>query len=342
MKKILILFLGIIQACGTIYSQNRNDISLYKRIPVIRYNPVDFLAIVDDAFIHSPEYLDICFQGRDTLYVQSRFGEVKSYHDDFFKRNHINTKLFFRTDSVFILSIKSEAVSSSNLPIYRIYGVKKGGEYRFGLTNGVYEELYSFVELLKVRYGSIAKFQEIFLGYISDKLNVMGNNYNGISLYPQDKESIESFLRDDYLAHEKYNPTDTLNVLNRFVSLVASYTLLKDRQEELLRINLLKKVRSESYTCAKKRKISMLFYNEFILYGIEISSVLSIILTKQQYDDVRWGLMKHNGQRAKAMMRLDLHEESSRNVINDDSMSYYERMIKEAAMILLGGSNNKK
>lgn len=78
----------------------------------------------------------------------------------------------------------------------------------------------------------------------------------------------------------------------------------------------------------------MLFYNEFILYGIEISSVLSIILTKQQYDDVRWGLMKHNGQRAKAMMRLDLHEESSRNVINDDSMSYYERMIKEAAMIL--------
>lgn len=52
--------------------------------------------------------------------------------------------------------------------------------------------------------------------------------------------------------------------------------------------------------------------------------------------------MKHNGQRAKAMMRLDLHEESSRNVINDDSMSYYERMIKEAAMILWGDSNNKK
>ena len=299
MKKILIIFLGIIQVYGTIYSQNRGDTSLYKRIPIVRYSPVDFLAVVDDAFIHSPEYLDICFQGRDTLYVQSRFGEVKSYHDDFFKRNHINTKLFFRTDSVFILSIKNEAVSSSKLPIYRIYGVKKGGEYRFGLTNG-------------------------------------------ISLYPQDKESIESFLRDDYLAHEKYNPTDTLNVLNRFMSLVASYTLLKDRQEELLRINLLKKIRSESYTCAKKRKTSMLFYNEFILYGIEISSVLSIILTKQQYDDVRWGLMKHNGQRAKAMMRLDLHEESSRNVINDDSMSYYERMIKEAAMILWGDSNNKK
>ena len=141
MKKILIIFLGIIQVYGTIYSQNRGDTSLYKRIPIVRYSPVDFLAVVDDAFIHSPEYLDICFQGRDTLYVQSRFGEVKSYHDDFFKRNHINTKLFFRTDSVFILSIKNEAVSSSKLPIYRIYGVKKGGEYK---TNCVFG-LFSFI-----------------------------------------------------------------------------------------------------------------------------------------------------------------------------------------------------
>ena len=106
MKKIQIFFLTMLLICNTIYSQDNGDISIYKRIPVIRYDPVYFFSTVDDAFIHSPEYLDICLSGKDTLYTQNRYGEVNFYHNDFFERNRINTKLFFRSDSVFILSVK--------------------------------------------------------------------------------------------------------------------------------------------------------------------------------------------------------------------------------------------
>ena len=333
MKKIQIFFLTMLLICNTIYSQDNGDISIYKRIPVIRYDPVYFFSTVDDAFIHSPEYLDICLSGKDTLYTQNRYGEVNFYHNDFFERNRINTKLFFRSDSVFILSVKNESASWKGLPIYRIYGIKKGEEYRFGLTEGN-GELYPFTDFLKIRYGSIAKFQEVYLSYISNRLKLMGDKYNGISLYPQDKASMESFLKEDYLIHEKYNPTDTLNVLNRFMSLVSSYTLLKDRQEELLRVNLLKNIRREPRTYAKKRELSEYVYHEFVIYGLEVSSVLSAVLTKQQYDEVKWGLMKYNEHRVESVVSLQLYR-TPKSLTDDYSMQSYEQMLKETADILL-------
>ena len=277
--------------------------------------------------------MDICLSGKDTLYTQNRYGEVNFYHNDFFERNRINTKLFFRSDSVFILSVKNESASWKGLPIYRIYGIKKGEEYRFGLTEGN-GELYPFTDFLKIRYGSIAKFQEVYLSYISNRLKLMGDKYNGISLYPQDKASMESFLKEDYLIHEKYNPTDTLNVLNRFMSLVSSYTLLKDRQEELLRVNLLKNIRREPRTYAKKRELSEYVYHEFVIYGLEVSSVLSAVLTKQQYDEVKWGLMKYNEHRVESVVSLQLYR-TPKSLTDDYSMQSYEQMLKETADILL-------
>ena len=127
MKKILILFLILFSLYGTCYCQVSSGDSLCKRIPVVRYTPRDFLAIVNDAFIHSPEYLDICIKEKDTLFVQYRFGKSHVYRRKFFDINKIDTQLFFSADSLFIVSIKNESLSWPDLPIYRIYGMKKRG-----------------------------------------------------------------------------------------------------------------------------------------------------------------------------------------------------------------------
>ena len=105
MKKILILFLIFLPLNGACYCQVSSCDSLYKRIPVVRYSPKDFLAIVNDAFIHSPEYLDICIKAKDTLFVQYRFGKSHVYRRKFFDINKIDTQLFFSEDSLFIVSI---------------------------------------------------------------------------------------------------------------------------------------------------------------------------------------------------------------------------------------------
>ena len=193
MKKILILFLIFLPLNGACYCQVSSCDSLYKRIPVVRYSPKDFLAIVNDAFIHSPEYLDICIKAKDTLFVQYRFGKSHVYRRKFFDINKIDTQLFFSEDSLFIVSIKNEAFGYPELPIYSIYGVKKCGGYLYGLTWGK-RELYSFSDLLKTRYGSIDKFREIYLNDVRDNLSLMGDEYNGIALYPNDKRGMQSFL----------------------------------------------------------------------------------------------------------------------------------------------------
>lgn len=326
-----------------VYSQDKKDLFLYKRIPVVKYAPRDFLATINDAFVHSPEYLDICIENEDTLYVQDRFGKSTVYRRDFFEVNDINTKLLFRPDSVFFISIKDEAISLPNIPIYRIYGIKKNGEYLFSLTHGR-DKLNSFADLLKIRYGSIGKFREFYLDYIRGRLKLMGDDYNGISIYSKDKQSMESFLKKDYLMNEKFNPADTISVLNQFISLISSYTLLKDKQEDLLRSQLLKNIYREPMVGAKEQEILHYVFSDIILYQIEISHVLSSILTRQQYEEVSFGLMCHNKQRVKYVRYLRLYK-TPESIRDDYPMPSYNDMLKETADILLGGvngSSNKK
>ena len=97
------------------YSQSKDN--LYKTIPVVRYIPDAFLPAIDGSFIHSIEYLNIYIQDDDTLYVQYRFGELRDYKSEFFAVNHINTKPFFTSDSVFIVSFQNEAINVPYLPI---------------------------------------------------------------------------------------------------------------------------------------------------------------------------------------------------------------------------------
>ena len=334
MKNILILFLILFSLHGTCYCQVSSSDSLYKRIPVVRYTSRDFLAIVNDAFIHSPEYLDICIKAKDTLFVQYRFGKSHVYRRKFFDINKIDTQLFFGEDSLFIVSIKNESLSWPDLPIYRIYGMKKCDGYLYGLTWGK-RELYSFSDLLKTRYGSIDKFREIYLNDVRDNLSLMGDEYNGIALYPNDKRGMQSFLEKDYVIYERYNPTDTVGVLNRFVSLVSTYTLLKEKQKDLLENKIIERVRYNHTMNIVKKEVKDYIPSEIILYGADITVLLSSVLTESQYKVVYSALQSCNSYRRDAIFGLHLFR-SPKNIWDDgDYATSYEDMLKETANNLL-------
>ncbi len=328
MKRLFLFFLLGFSVLSIAYSQSKDN--LYKTIPVVRYIPDAFLPAIDGSFIHSIESLNIYIQDKDTLYVQYRFGKLRDYDSEFFTVNHINTKPFFSPDSVFIVSFRNEAVSWPYLPIYRVYGIKKDGKYLFGLTDGE-AQLYPFKKMLEVLYGSVEKFKEVYTGYINTRLRIMEEEDSGISIYSDDKNEMASFLKNDYLIHERHNPTDTMNVVNRFISLVSSYTLLKEGQERLIRRELMRKIRREPNAHPKELKVSPFVLSDIILYEVDVYDVLYHALPRQQLEEVRQGLTCHNEQRSKYISELKLYKGLGIPFVT------YDTLIKETADALLGG-----
>ena len=212
--------------------------------------------------------------------------------------------------------------------------MKKCGGYLYGLTWGK-RELYSFSDLLKTRYGSIDKFREIYLNDVRDNLSLMGDEYNGIALYPNDKRGMQSFLEKDYVIYERYNPTDTVGVLNRFVSLVSTYTLLKEKQKDLLEDKIMERVRYNHTMNIEKKEIKHYIPSEIILYGADITVLLSSVLTESQYKVVYSALQSCNSYRRDAIFGLHLFR-SPKNIWDDgDYATSYEDRLKETANNLL-------
>ena len=328
MKRLFLFFLLGFSVLSIAYSQSKDN--LYKTIPVVRYIPDAFLPAIDGSFIHSIESLNIYIQNEDTLYVQYRFGKLRDYDSEFFTVNHINTKPFFTPDSVFLVYFRNEAVSWPYLPIYRVYGIKKDGKYLFGLTDGE-AQLYPFKKMLEVRYGSVEKFMEIYKGYINDQLLSLNEKDCGISIYSDDKDEMVSFLKNDYLIHERYNPTDTMNVVNRFISLVSSYTLLKEDQEKLIRRELMREIRREPDAHPKELKVSAFSFGDIVVYEVDVYYVLYHALPRQQFEEVRRGIINQNKQRLQYISELKLYKGLGIPFVT------YDTLIKETADALLGG-----
>ena len=253
---------------------------------------------------------------------------MRDYKSEFFAVNHINTKPFFTSDSVFIVSFQNEAINVPYLPIYRVYGIKKDGKYLFGLTDGG-AQLYPFKKMLEVRYGSVEKFMEIYKGYINDQLLSLNEKDCGISIYSDDKDEMVSFLKNDYLIHERYNPTDTMNVVNRFISLVSSYTLLKEDQEKLVRRELMREIRREPDAHPKELKVSAFSFGDIVVYEVDVYYVLYHALPRQQFEEVRRGIINQNKQRLQYISELKLYKGLGIPFVT------YDTLIKETADALL-------
>ena len=317
-----------------IYGQEKSEFS--KTIPVVRYLPDSFLPAIDGSFVHSIESLNIHIQNGDTVYIQNRSGKLTSYDNDFFNVNHIDTKPFFTTDSVFIVSLKNESVSLPNIPIYRIYGIKRNGKYLFGLTNGE-EKLYPFKKMLEVRYGSVEKFKEIYKSYIDTLLSNLDEKDKGISIFPDNKEEMKAFLKNDHLIHERHNPTDTANVVNKFMSLVESFTVLSQNQEQLIRTGLMKNIRRNPDAHPKELKVTFYKHSAIIIYEVDVRHVLSNVLTAEQFEKVRLGIYYHNSIRQHCIEKLQLYKVPKtiwNNQVWSDFISY-DNVLKQTADAVL-------
>lgn len=185
--------------------------------------------------------------------------------------------------------------------------------------------------MLEVRYGSVEKFMEIYKGYINDKLLSLNEKDCGISIYSDDKDEMVSFLKNDYLMHERYNPTDTMNVVNRFISLVSSYTLLKEDQERLIRRELMRNIRRELDAHPKELKVPAFLSDYIVVYDVDVYYVLYHALPRQQFEEVRRGIMKQNEQRFQYISELKLYKGLG------IPFETYDTLIKETADALLGG-----
>ena len=344
---ILLMIAGMFSMPCITYGQSKSGTDvLHRRIPVVTYTPWNFFAAIDEAFVHpNTEYIDITIQDGDTVYCNywyssSRILErptfgfgPKTYDDDFFRRNDVNTDLFFSPDSVFLVSLMNtdrKYPYGYHLPLYRVYGVKRNGSFRFGLTKGN-GELYTWGNLLSRRYGSVEKFQELYAEYMGLAVQSIGEEYNGVSVYPEDKKEMKDFLMEDYLIHENYCPADTTNVLNFFVKFVSAQTRLKERQGELLKEKLIEHIRWKGSIKTKKEEIRY-YSSQCLLYGYEVSKVISRVLTDRQWDEFWRGHNDYNKKRSEYISTLHLFS------FPKDLIPSYQEMLEETAKTLLNAA----
>ena len=335
MKPILILSALLMLGAAIAYGQGKSEFS--KTIPVVFYSPGHFHWTINASFSQSPVKQDITIHNGDTLYTSNYFGHSDTWKNDFFERNNIHTTPFFTQDSIFIVRMGDESVTRVELPIHRMYGIKKNGKYRYGLTseNG---ELYSFKELIEKRYGSVKKFEERYM-FIQKRLFIMMNESScGIAYYPKDPESMRSFLKDDYLMHEYHNPSDTINVVNRFLSLANSFVPLKASQETLIRKELMQYIRRDMDAHAIPISSDLRLEPErFLLYGVNVQDPFSRYLPKEQFADLQQEFRIYNKHRAYCIDELKLYKRST--VVLDGvewpEIGTYDERLKETADTVL-------
>lgn len=268
----------------SIFSQNNNkDKSFTKIIPFAEYSASNFKGSIVKSFVLPDMYINAVFKDEEAdFYIKS---------DDYRDGNKIglNQKkidIFSTQDSVFCLYL-----NSYYRPIDHI-GIIRDNEI-FMLRNDDLEKLYHFSEYVVLEFGSIEKFKELYLSG-QQRLLDFGRN-NGLTIY--DKNIAIDFLERDYRVHQTYHPTDTLGTLNRFVDMIASFTLIEKGQRVKLSEALYKEI-ADSRTLPK-RMLNTPYYDcgeEVEILDKDISVLLPLYLTKQQYLEVMRRVKIHNEQ----------------------------------------------
>lgn len=175
MKRLLLFFLF---SNITLAAHENTD-----TIPVVHYTPFNFEKNIDSAF-----------RGVSSLSDK----DVSDTNREIAKFNLVNCK----TDSVFFLALLPYESSD-----YQFIGVIHDGSICYYDRQN---QLYSSIEELTiVKFGSVEKFIEVYIGSYRHKLLKSRNN----SLYNMSQESAIKFIRDSYLFswychHNKYSAVD--------------------------------------------------------------------------------------------------------------------------------------
>lgn len=122
---------------------------------------------------------------------------------------------------------------------------------------------------------------------------------------------------------------------NRFVSLVSTYTLLKEKQKDLLEDKIMERVRYKHAMDIAKKEVKDYIPSEIILYGADITVLLSNVLTESQYKVVCSALQNCNLYIRDAILGLHLFRSSESIWDDGDYATSYEDRLKETANNLL-------
>lgn len=128
------------------------------------------------------------------------------------------------------------------------------------------------------------------------------------SLCSPEKYAMKCFLEKDYVIYERFNPIDTLGVLNRFMSVVSP--LLGRIQKEHLGQKIIARVRHNRMKNIEKKEVKYTHPSEIIIYGVDITFLLPRVLTPPQYEKVCSIFQACNSYRRDAVFGLHLFRSS--------------------------------
>ncbi|MDR2954583.1 MAG: hypothetical protein LBV43_05840 [Prevotella sp.] len=273
MKRILLALLVL----NSLFIFSQNNFST-KFIPIVKYSPSEFKESIIKSFVSSDTYFKAEYNGKEYVFYQ----KTGKYNDgeislNYMEMNNIIRNLFFVADSVFYLYI-----DRLSLPFQKYPGIVKNNQI-FMIKNNDEGQLYPFGEFVVSEFGSFDKFKELYLSGIQYDLDF--GLRNGLVTY--DKDEVIRFLEQDYRVHETYSPNDTIGTLNKFLDMLDSFTLIEKEQRTKLHTVIYKQIAKPRIL--PKRFSNMPYFDnseDIIILDVDISVLLPLTLSKQQYLDV--------------------------------------------------------
>jgi hypothetical protein len=254
--------------CSFAYSQNN-----VRTIPIVQYNPTDYLGSIQNSF-HSPkDYLDIVSVGNSTAYYVAYDNKRLEMSKAKVFQNKIPENLIVGQDSLFILHLYSNEKYD-----FKYYGLIKNNEAFLYKSDN--REPYSLYDLVVSEFSSIENFRKVLLEDYRNSLESGQNN----GLYPLDESTAVKFLKEDYHFYESYNPVDKQRIIQLFTTFLKKQIPVKDYQIEAVKVAM-----ENGNPPLPSEFLSAIWYNpnhKIELFEENYAFIMALNFTEEQYKEI--------------------------------------------------------
>lgn len=253
--KLFLLFLAI--HCSVFAQINE------KVIPVIKYDPFDYVTSIRRNFCLPKEYLKSIKDGDTISYYRYYQGKEQKTSPKFLFSD-LPDNIFSRKDSLFILYF-----NTYNKYDYKIYGILKDGSV--SLYKKKENKEYSLAEFITSEYKSMDNFKEGYIDNVRRELDFGLAN----GLYPENEKNAVTFLKEDFVMYELYSPSDSQGIAKLILNFLKRTISLTSQQEKKI---------IEAFQQQEKLPLSPTF---FPISNSQINNALASILSEDQYKTIK-------------------------------------------------------
>jgi hypothetical protein len=249
-----------------------------KLIPVIKYNPYNFISSVRTSF-HRIPHIDYIKINSDKYYLNTGIKEEEIYNTKDFGLYGLNTVI--NTDSLFLFYFTENPSKRYQglLPV-SYYGILKDSKVYFYKNQRENTQKLTLLDVINIEYGSVDKMKEsISLDF---NRNIDLNISNGI--YLKDIEAAIKQLQTDYEYYWECFPNNRNETFDLFFRFLDNNIRCSTYQKEKIKEMALNDT-GESI----QQSVAWLepYYNKKInLMGKNISHILLQVLPKEQYTKI--------------------------------------------------------